>query len=68
MLHLDRGGDNLGARAFFNEVRARDIRFDVIGLSNYPWWHGPMTALKANVEDLAIRYRFPIVVVETAYP
>lgn len=44
------------------------IYFDVIGLSYYPWWHGPLSALQANLNDLAPRYNKDIVVVETAYP
>jgi arabinogalactan endo-1,4-beta-galactosidase len=68
MLHIDRGGDNGGSRWFFDHVLAQGVQFDVIGESFYPFWHGPMAALAANLNDLATRYGKPMVVVETAYP
>lgn len=68
MIHLDRGGDNAGARWFLENLAARDVAFDVIGLSYYPWWHGTLAQLEANLDDLAVRYGKDVVVVETAYP
>jgi arabinogalactan endo-1,4-beta-galactosidase len=68
MIHLDRGGDNAGARRFLDRLASRDVRFDVIGLSYYPWWHGSPADLAANLGDLAVRYGKDIIVVETAYP
>jgi arabinogalactan endo-1,4-beta-galactosidase len=69
MLHIDRGGDNGGSVWFFDHVIAAGVTdFDVIGESYYPFWHGPLSALQANLNDLALRYGRDIVVVETAYP
>lgn len=69
MLHIDRGGDNGGSTWFFDHVMAAGVTdFDVIGESYYPFWHGPMSALTANLNDLAPRYGKDIVVAETAYP
>jgi len=68
MVHIDRGGDNGGARYFYDHILQQGVDFDVIGLSYYPWWHGPLSALQANLNDLAPRYNKDIVVVETAYP
>jgi arabinogalactan endo-1,4-beta-galactosidase len=68
MLHIDRGGDNAGSRWFFDHVLEQGVRFDVIGESFYPFWHGPLTALAANLADLAGRYGKPLVVAETSYP
>jgi arabinogalactan endo-1,4-beta-galactosidase len=68
MIHVDRGGDNGGCRWFFGNLLAQGVDFDIIGLSFYPWWHGTMADLRANMDDLAVRYRKDIVVVETAYP
>lgn len=47
---------------------AHGEQFDVIGESFHPFWHGPSSALTANLNDLATRYGKPIVVAETAYP
>jgi arabinogalactan endo-1,4-beta-galactosidase len=68
MLHIDRGGDNAGSQWFFDHVLAQGVRFDVIGQSFYPFWHGPLPALAANLDDLATRYGKPLVVAETSYP
>lgn len=68
MVHIDRGGDNGGARYFYDNILAQGVDFDMIGLSYYPFWHGPLSALQANLNDLAPRYHKDLVVVETAYP
>ena len=39
-----------------------------IGLSWYPFWHGTLEQLRANLDATAARYGKPIVVVETTYP
>lgn len=68
VIHADRGGDNAGARHFYDRLLEEDVGFDVIGLSYYPFWHGPLADLRDNVSDLAARYDKDVVVVETAYP
>jgi arabinogalactan endo-1,4-beta-galactosidase len=68
ILHIDRGGDNGGARWFFDSIIAEGVAFDIIGLSYYPWWHGSLTNLDNNLNDLATRYHKDIIVVECAYP
>ena len=68
MVHIDRGGDNGGSVWFYDHILAAGVDFDVIGLSYYPFWHGPLSALQANLNDLAPRYGKDLVVVETAYP
>ena len=68
MIHLDRGGDNLGSQWFFDHLLAQNVDFDIIGLSYYPWWQGTLANLEVNVNDLAQRYDKEIIIVETAYP
>jgi arabinogalactan endo-1,4-beta-galactosidase len=68
MVHIDRGGDNGGAEYFYDHILAQGVNFDVIGLSYYPFWHGPLTDLQANLNALAPRYNKDIVVAETAWP
>ncbi len=68
MVHIDRGADNAGSRHFYDHILEQGVDFDVIGLSYYPWWHGPLSDLQANLNDLASRYNKDIVIVETAYP
>ncbi|MHA6785935.1 glycoside hydrolase family 53 protein [Pseudonocardia saturnea] len=68
VIHLDNGGDNAKARWFLDHLCERDVPFDVIGLSYYPFWHGSLQDLACNVEDLAVRYDADVLLVETAYP
>jgi arabinogalactan endo-1,4-beta-galactosidase len=68
MVHIDRGGDNGGARWFYDHIAEQGVEFDLIGLSYYPFWHGPLSALHFNLNDLAAAYGKPMVLVEAAYP
>ncbi|MGA4578570.1 glycoside hydrolase family 53 protein [Limisphaera sp. VF-2] len=68
MIHIDRGGDWAGTRWFFDRLQAQNVPFDLIGLSYYPFWHGSLTDLRNTLTNAALRYRKPIVVVETAFP
>jgi arabinogalactan endo-1,4-beta-galactosidase len=67
MIHIERSGNYDAAVWFFDNLIAHHVPFDVIGLSYYPFWHGDLATLRSNLHDLALRYRLPIVVVETAY-
>jgi arabinogalactan endo-1,4-beta-galactosidase len=68
MIHLDRGGDSVKSRSFFDHILARGVHFDVIGLSDYPWWQGTLEQLSENLAVLARTYHKPIIVVETGFP
>jgi arabinogalactan endo-1,4-beta-galactosidase len=67
-LHLDRGGDNAAATDFLDHMRAAGVQFDVIGLSYYPWYHGPMSAMKANLTALIHRYHKYVMISEDQFP
>lgn len=67
MLHLAEGGDNGAFRWWFDQATSRGVPFDVIGASYYCYWHGSLSGLQANLNDMASRYGKPVVVVETAY-
>jgi arabinogalactan endo-1,4-beta-galactosidase len=68
MLHYSQGGNSGGTQWFFDHVNAGGVPYDLIGLSYYPWWHGTLAALQANLRATALRYGRDIVVVETSYP
>jgi len=68
IVHVDNGANNELCRWFYDGLAAGGVDYDIIGLSFYPWWHGTMTELDANLRDLAVRYGKPVMVVETAYP
>jgi len=67
MMHYDQGGDNALSSAFYSELQAHGVPFDVIGLSYYPFFHGAISAMRANVDQLATQFRKPIMIAETQY-
>lgn len=64
MVHIACGGQNTESVAFFDKIISRDVKFDVIGQSYYPEYHGTLEDLEHNLNDLAGRYQKPIFVVE----
>ena len=67
VIHFDQGGDNAFSRVFFDRVVEQGVRFDAIGLSYYPFWHGTISQLRTNIDDLAVRYDRDVMIVETQY-
>lgn len=67
ILHLDWGGDNELYRRWFDVATNAGVNFDIIGLSYYPYWHGTLDELEANMNDISKRYDKDVMVVETAY-
>jgi len=65
MIHIHRS-DYDGAVWFFDNLNAHHVSFDVIGLSFYPVFGGRIATLRGTLHDLALRYRLPVIVVETA--
>ena len=68
ILHLDGGGDPRSLRWFLDRIARRDISFDGVGLSFYPWWHGGLSDLQAAIDVVAREYGMDVYVLETAYP
>ena len=67
MIHIDKGGDKVKTKAFFDKLISYNIPFDVIGQSYYPWWQGSLLDLRENLDFMANEYRKDIIVVEAAY-
>ena len=69
MLHYDEGGRQRQPSVRFFDPHAcpHGVPFDIIGLSYYTFFHGPLTALRDNVDDLATRYGKKIVIAESQY-
>ena len=67
IVHLADGGKQDLYKYVFDNVKKAKIDYDIIGLSFYPYWHGSMDELKANLEMLSKRYGKEMAVVETAY-
>jgi len=71
ILHVDQGNNNGRFRWWFDAATANGAKYDVIGLSYYPYWleGKPDYALSiddlgANLNDMASRYGKEVMVVE----
>jgi arabinogalactan endo-1,4-beta-galactosidase len=71
VLHLDRGNDSQRFRTWFDNAKANGARYDVIGMSYYPYWldgrpdyTASINDLAANMNDMAARYGKEVMVVE----
>lgn len=57
------------AGIFYQELVARNVSFDIAGLSYYPWWHGSsLTTMELQLNTLAGTITQDLMIVETAYP
>ena len=66
MIHLDNGGNNALYREWFDNFTARGEEFELIGLSYYPFWHGSLEDLSANMRDIAQRYGKKLMIAEVS--
>jgi arabinogalactan endo-1,4-beta-galactosidase len=67
MIHIAQGGSKQKTKEFFDKLMSYDIKFDYIGQSYYPWWHGSLIELRENMAFMASEYKKPIILVEVAY-
>jgi len=67
MIHIDQGGNIARTKYFFDKLLSYGIKFDYIGQSYYPWWHGTLLNLRSNMIFMANEYKKPIILVEVAY-
>jgi arabinogalactan endo-1,4-beta-galactosidase len=71
ILHLDQGNNSERFRTWFDNAKAHGAKYDVIGLSYYPWWLDgkpdytlSINDLANNLNDMAARYDKEVMVVE----
>ena len=64
MLHVALGGQNEESVFFIDNMLARGVPVDVIGLSYYPKWHGTLDDLRDNADDITRRYKKDLIIVE----
>lgn len=67
MMHIDKGGDKNFTKNWFDKLNSFKIKYDVIGQSYYPWWHGTLLDLRDCLNFTAKEYKKDIIVVEAAY-
>jgi len=66
-VHLADGGDHNLYQSMFDGLTSRNLDFDVVGFSYYPFWHGPLDQLADNLKVVSARYNKDVAVLETAY-
>jgi arabinogalactan endo-1,4-beta-galactosidase len=67
IIHTEKPGSWNITRSFYNQLRRRNVDYDIIGLSYYPMWHGTIKQLGNTLDSTA--YHFPdkeVMIVETA--
>lgn len=67
MLHIALGGQNDESVFWLDNMFARGVDCDIIGLSYYPRWHGTLADLNYNLNDLISRYHKDVNVVEYSH-
>ena len=69
IVHVDEGNNNVKFRTFFDNATEQKVKYDVIGLSYYPYWikkdyAETIADLQFNLNDMAKRYHKEVMVVE----
>ncbi|QZK91738.1 arabinogalactan endo-1,4-beta-galactosidase [Flavobacterium sp. CHNK8] len=69
IVHVDEGNNNEKFRWFFDKATEHLVKYDVIGLSYYPFWikkdySETIADLQKNLNDMASRYQKEVMVVE----
>lgn len=69
IVHVDEGNNNAKFRTFFDNATAQKVRYDIIGLSYYPYWikkdySETIADLEFNLNDMVKRYNKDVMIVE----
>jgi arabinogalactan endo-1,4-beta-galactosidase len=77
VVHVDQGNNNARFRWFFDNAKSNNVKYDVIGLSYYPYWLGQengneslkdytttIVDLENNLKDMVSRYGKEVMIVE----
>jgi hypothetical protein len=72
IVHLSSGENDSIFESFFDSLKAAGGKFDVIGMSAYPYWSGlpwatEVTDVTATMKDMTSRYGVPTMVCECGY-
>jgi arabinogalactan endo-1,4-beta-galactosidase len=69
IVHLDEGNNNEKFRYFFDNATVQKVKYDIIGLSYYPYWikkdySETIADLEFNLKDMVERYNKDVMIVE----
>lgn len=75
VLHIDQGNNNSRFRSWFDNAKNYGAKYDVIGMSYYPYWLSgspdytlSINSLASNLNDMVTRYGKEVMVVEVGGP
>lgn len=68
VIHTERVAQVNVQNNFYDKMKELNVDYDIIGLSYYPYFHGPLSGLNTALESLQNRYPSKkIMIVETGY-
>jgi arabinogalactan endo-1,4-beta-galactosidase len=67
IIHLADGGKFPIFDEFFSAMTSRQVDYDIIGASFYPFYHGTLDRLQDNLNQISAKYNKPVFVAETSY-
>ena len=69
IVHLECGGDHQRVQWWLNNAQTYGlVNYDVLGLSYYSQWSGPLEELSKTLNVVTSEFKKPVVIAETAYP
>jgi arabinogalactan endo-1,4-beta-galactosidase len=67
--HLECGGDHQRVRWWLSNAQTHGlVNYDVLGLSYYSQWSGPLSELGKTLNVVTSEFKKPVLIAETAYP
>lgn len=67
IVHLAEGGQKDTFEKWFTELDDRDLDYDIIGASYYPYWHGSLEQLQENLDNVTKITNKPVMIMETSW-
>lgn len=68
MIHLAEGGKADTFDWYFSELEKRELKYDIIGLSYYPFWHGTFADVQKTMNEVSNKFQKDVIIAETSYP
>ncbi|WP_434756506.1 glycosyl hydrolase 53 family protein [Paenibacillus amylolyticus] len=70
MIHLAEGGKTNDIKWYFGELEQAepDLKYDMIGLSYYPFWHGTFADVQRTMNEVSAAFGKDVIIAETSYP
>ncbi|MEI2280222.1 glycosyl hydrolase 53 family protein [Paenibacillus polysaccharolyticus] len=70
MIHLAEGGKTDSIQWYFGELKKAEpeLKYDIIGLSYYPFWHGTFADVQRTMNEVSAAFGKDVIIAETSYP